>query len=395
MATQRTAEDRPTARLSLALAGVLLLTACGRTAVSTPSMTGSTAGSVAPSATASSSAPSSVSDRPAPSPTERPLEPSEPASTAELNIDGDTPQFITSRRGGFVALGSEHVWVSEDGQTWDAMDASPPDGTVVRVVEGSHGTLLAFGYVGDLRSGEEFRTWTSSDGREWQAVDLGLPAAFIVLDIGRSARGHVLVGRTLLDDASPEQIWFTSDADYWELAYSTTDNESLSAVGAGPEGFVAVGQQGFRTGPSRAFVLASADGRQWIKADDADGVLAEAGSLWSVVPLGGDWVTSPSVAGTALPILWSANGIEWSERASLEVEREEAGVIAYLMSNGTRLFAAVSSGNGEPAFASLLTSTDAVTFTETDLPIITPWQFATASGVDVFLADGILHVHRE
>ncbi len=42
-------------------------------------------------------------------------------------------------------------------------------------------------------------------------------------------------------------------------------------------------------------------------------------SLWSVVPLHGDWVTSPATVGTELPVLWSPDGLDWEERASLPV----------------------------------------------------------------------------
>ncbi len=375
---------------TVAVGIALLLAACGEAAVSAPSTAAPTAASAVSFSPVPTAASAFLSTTPAPAPA------GQPAHTVALRVDGDTPQFITRRGSGFIALGAEHVWVSDDGLAWDVSEASWPDGFAVRLVERGDGTLLAFGYAGDGRwSPDAFRTWTSADGRTWQAADVGLPQDFIFLDLGRGERGYVLVGRAILDDASPEQLWFSPDASSWEPVYGTSDDESLSAVGAGPEGFVAVGQHGFRTGPSsRAFVLASADGRQWTTAAEG-AALADAGSLWSVAPLHGDWVTSPLTVGTDLPILWSPNGLDWDERASLPIEREDSGVIAYLMSNGSRLFAAVADGGGQSVTSGLLTSLDGIAWSETEIPLPGRWSFATAGGVDVFLVDGTLHIHRE
>ncbi len=203
-----------------------------------------------------------------------------------------------------------------------------------------------------------------------------------------------MVGRALRDDASPEQLWFSNDTVNWELVYGTSDDESLNTVGAGPEGFVAVGQHGFRTGPPRAFALASADGRQWITAPE-DAVLTEAGSLWSVVPLHGDWLTSSLTVGTELPVLWSPNGLAWEQRTSLPIEHVDEGVIGYLMSNGARLFVAVAGGGGQPVESHLLTSLDGATWSETEIPIVADrWSFASAGGVDVFVVDGTVYWRR-
>ena len=309
-----------------------------------------------------------------------------------LRLEDDVPYLLARRGAGFIAIGDHHFWVSGDGLAWDADETLGLDSVVSRLVERGDGSLLAFGYA---PGPDAFRTWISRDGRSWQLTDLGLPPAFVFIDIARGERGYALVLRALLDDASPEQIWFSSDALEWELVYGTTDDESLAAVGAGPEGFVAVGQHGFRTGPSsRAFALASADGRQWITAADG-AVLAGAGSLWSVVPLHGDWVTSPLMVGTELPILWSPSGLDWEERTSLPIEHVDMGVIAYLMSNGSRLFAAVANGGGQPVRSNLLTSLDGISWTQTEIPfVLNRWNMASAGGVDLFLVDGTVYLHR-
>lgn len=85
---------------------------------------------------------------------------------------------------------------------------------------------------------------------------------------------------------------------------------------------------------------------------------------------------------------------------SLPVEREDVGVIASLMSNGSRLYGAVADGGGRPVSSVLLTSLDATAWSPTDIPfaasgISVRWNFATAGGVDVFLVDGRVHMHRD
>jgi hypothetical protein len=373
---------------SLVLGIAVVLAACGGAAVSATPDASPTTPPAAPSVPAMVSASVVPSTTPTEAPTARAAPP------VVLSVDGDAPQFVASRGSGFLALGAEHVWVSEDGVAWDVSEASLPDGVIVRLVERGDGTFLAFGYAGDGQATDSFRTWTSDDGRAWQATDGGLPQDFIFLDIGRGERGYVLVGRAILDGTSPEQLWFSPDAITWQLVYGTSDNESLAAVGAGPEGFVAVGQQGFRTGPSRAFVLATADGQEWLRPAEG-GALADSGSLWSVVPLHGDWVTSPATVGTELPILWSPNGLDWEERTSFAIEREDVGVIASLMSNGSRLYAAVADGGGQALSSVLLTSLDASEWSETEIPLTEKWNFATAGGVDVFLVDGTVHVQSD
>jgi hypothetical protein len=101
-----------------------------------------------------------------------------------------------------------------------------------------------------------------------------------------------------------------------------------------------------------------------------------------------------------LPILWSPNGLDWEERASLPIEREDVGVIASLMGNGSRLYAALADGGGRPASSVLLTSLDAIAWSPTEIPfapsgISVRWNFATAGGVDVFLVDGTVHIYRD
>lgn len=113
-----------------------------------------------------------------------------------------------------------------------------------------------------------------------------------------------------LDDGglNPEQFWHSPDPVSWDLVRETQLDQSIAAVGAGPEGFVAVDQWGWQTNNHRAFVVASSDGKSWIEAPAADGALAAVGSLWTIVPLDGYWLTAPPTVDDELPVLWSAGG---------------------------------------------------------------------------------------
>jgi hypothetical protein len=370
-------------RALVIIAALAVVAGCARTAES-PQETGS------PSTTPIASATVSLGEPSPPIATETPSE--QPEHPIVLGAGDDAPHLLARRGTGFIALGGNHVWVSEDGLAWDSSETSGLDGGVVRVVERGDETLLAFGYA--LGRSTAFRAWTSTNGRNWQSTDLGMPRALIFLDIARGERGYVLVARALRSGASPEQLWFSNDAVKWELVYSTSDDESIAAAAAGPEGFVAVGQHGFRTGPPQGFVLASADGREWIRAA-AGAVLVGAGSLWSVVPLHGDWVTSPLAVGAELPILWSPNGLDWEERASLPIELSDVGVLASLMSNGSRLFAAVADGGGRPLKSNLLTSLDGIAWSQTEVPLTDRRLFASSGGVDLFLVGDAVHIYRE
>ena len=370
-------------RALILFSALLIVGGCARS-VGTPSTT--PVASVATSPREPSPVPTDTSTA---SPT------TEPVHRVALREGDDVPYLLARRGAGFIAMGDHHFWVSGDGLAWDAGETSGLNGGVSRLVERGDGSLLAFGYASDP---DEFRAWTSRDGRSWQMTDVGLPPEFVFIDIARGERGYALVLRALLDGASPEQIWFSSDAIEWELVYGTTDDESLAAVGAGPEGFVAVGQHAFRTvSPPQAFVLASADGRQWITAPDS-AVLTAGRGFWSVVPLHGDWVTSAYSLGTKLPILWSPNGLDWEERTSFPIEPVDVGVIAYLASNGSRLFAALADGGGRPVQSNLLTSLDGISWTQTEIPFLARigWRnTASAGGVDVFLVDGTVYLYRD
>ncbi len=325
--------------------------------------------------------------------------PGQPPGSAQagtrLEANGTSPSLITAWKDGFAALGKDRIWTSADGVTWDVAETTGIDGVVVDVVERQDGSLLAFGYL-EVRDADAFRTWVSTDGIAWAEVQI-LPRDFVLLDVAYGGRGYVLAARALLDTggANPEQLWYSPDALAWELVRDTRADMMLAAVGAGPEGFIAVGQQGWQSGEPRALVVASSDGRTWLEAP-GDDALSDTGSLWTIAPLGGDWVAVPLTTGDHLPILWSADGLTWEVRSRLPVEPVDVGVMAALYSDGSRVFMGISDGGGRTVTAAdLLTSDDGVSWVPTGIPRPTMLnRYAVNGEMILFLVDGAVYKAR-
>lgn len=310
-----------------------------------------------------------------------------------LEVDGRAATVVTAWRGGFAALGEDLVWTSADGMQWTAADTTGIDGVVVDVIERGDGLLLAFGYR-ETRDTDAFRTWASDDGVSWNPVE-ALPGEFVFLDVAHGDRGYLLAGRRLLDTGgpNPEQLWYSEDALSWEVVRDSRSDQMIAAVGAGPEGFVAVGQQGWQSGEPRALVVASGDGKTWLEAPADDPVSAARG-LFTVAALGGDWLSVPLTTGGELPILWSADGLVWEVRSTLEVEPVDVGVLGHLYSDGSRVFLSIVDGGGRTVTSDeLLLSTDAVSWSPTRIPRPSMSNaFAMNGAVLVFLVDGIAYV---
>lgn len=314
-----------------------------------------------------------------------------------LEANGTLPTLITAWKDGFAALGEDLIWTSVDGMTWDVAETSGLDGVAVDFIERMDGSLLAFGYL-EVQGPDSFRTWASTDGRAWAEVQI-LPKTFVFIDVAYGGRGYVLAGRDLSDTggANPDQLWYSPDALTWELVRDTRTDMMLAAVGAGPEGFVAVGQQGWESGEPRGLVVASSDGTSWLEAPADDAALSGAGSLWTVAAIGGDWVTVPLTTGAELPILWSANGLAWEVRSLVPVEPVDVGVMSSLYSDGRRLFMGITDGGGRTVTAAdLLTSEDGVSWVPTGIPRPgMPNMYAVNGERMLFLVDGSVYEARD
>jgi hypothetical protein len=300
------------------------------------------AGEASPSPMASTSASSPPASSVAPSEASRSAAvgtatpaPSPVAGWAEAGMFGgngtvDTVRSMTASPSGFIAVGtryeadtmpifgvvphSGHVWHSVDGSSWE--DTTPSgtfaDTDLRYVYTATDGQLIAIGEIHEGDFGESItrRVWESVDGLAWTPASLDLPDGYLV-EVTNGTRGWLAA---IVIPAQSTQLWHSADGRSWELVREGP--ESISDIGAGDEGFVAIGTRG-EGDAAETFTIASSDGQEWIDArtPPSDARL--------VAPLGGDWVAtgaSEFINGTEPPsdsaVWFSANGLEWAEVGS-------------------------------------------------------------------------------
>jgi hypothetical protein len=310
----------------------------GRVGESIPSASASASASTVPSREPSERSPAAASAT---------VEPTEGAPSAELGVsriasfvgDGGPSMVedIVRTESGLVAIGISYrgalpnvgptplhrarIWISSDGRSWtdvtlgDAFDNVSLDEIVVR----ADGSLLVVGYVG--HPGEtgieetEPGAWTSVDGFNWVETDSGLPRTPVELVQG--AQGYLAL---LPPDngVGQQELWHSADGSQWALVRSL--NSGFVRIGAGDEGFVAVGRVD-GTGDGEPFGIASGDGIEWFEASTPPAYAAV------VAPLGPDWIalTGFSTAVRGGTAWFSADGLEWVERGSAPLaERDDA-----------------------------------------------------------------------
>ena len=283
-----------------------------------------------PSAAPSTPSPPSPSGNPTPPPATTDLE---WTLTGSFESSGDGPsmvQHIVSAAGGYVAIGLEYAqplpnvgptpphhlltWWSADARTWEVIDQGAAFDNVefISVVERTDGQILAigrrssvgeFGYVEDSVPA----AWVSADGRTWSEVEIGLPRG--ALEIVRGGQGYLALVHP--DPAAESyELWHSSDAITWTLA--RTQSASRIDIGAGDEGFVAVGRT--EAASDEPFAVASGDGLEWFTVGSPPPTLQPL-----VGALGGNWIAMSAFAGDATMQngeTWaSANGLEWAPHA--------------------------------------------------------------------------------
>ena len=183
--------------------------------------------------------------------------------------------------------------------------------------------------------------WRSTDGVSWSHIRLSSMAPFIpdqpdryyytVTSLVRSGATIVAVGDRLLDDASTGDaaMWISGDdGTSWQRAPAgpgLTD-ASVFRVAHGPNGYVAVGSDGY-PGPSTqdvgsrgAAVWTSSDGQAWVR--EPSEVAFDGGFMTSVIPAGQGFTATGSIHGVPggsipLPPIWtSSDGRTWHRAGS-------------------------------------------------------------------------------
>lgn len=282
-----------------------------------------------PTAAASTAAPEST-----PSPTAEPVAGWQGGSIPVSDAGTERVHAVTPMAGGFVAVGINYpegppflvavplegrVWHSTDGRSWE--DATPPDtfadAMLNHIFVTADDALIVIGAVAEGDTGRP-AAWESADGITWSPTSLPFPSNASVTELEVVERGHL----ALLVAGEEEDLWLSADGRTWEMVRAAEAGESFLDVGAGDDGFVAVGARSDGDA-TETFAIASSDGQEWIEAS------APPMGASSVVAQGGDWIASGRV--DAIDVLgagcladppdervWSSqNGLEWTEIGSI------------------------------------------------------------------------------
>jgi hypothetical protein len=215
-----------------------------------------------------------------------------------LPVFGPTPQH------------EARVWSSPDGKSWEPVDleAGFDNVTIRSLVQRGDGSLLAIGLRGIVEESTiydfEPAAWTTTDGVGWTEIEPPLVGSVSTLEQG--ARGILVVVRPSIS-SDVHEFWLSADSGGWEQVHSL--EADYVDIGAGDEGFVAVGWDGGEEGTP--FAIASADGRAWVK-----GETPSFGRFLEVASHGGDWIVVDDPGGTA-PTWFSANGLAWASHGEI------------------------------------------------------------------------------
>ncbi len=192
------------------------------------------------------------------------------------------PRFVAIGRA--TDQGEALVLISPDGRVWSRVPDQPAfhdaAGAVAMeaVASRSDALLVAVGMVRN-RAGHVLHgaAWWSRDGEHWQRAPE--PPSFAGADPGAAgllatATGFVAAGSR----AGQPAIWTSPDGRTWTLATTPTppDGASLSAMGAGGPGLIAVGGAPATSSRYRVPLWTSSDGGQhWTQDPGAPGPVPE------------------------------------------------------------------------------------------------------------------------
>jgi photosystem II stability/assembly factor-like uncharacterized protein len=219
----------------------------------------------------------------------------------------------------------------------------------------SDGSLLAIGMA------QEARVLTSADGGKWtlQPADPGLLQASanhlsLVTGVAESGGQLVAVGATALDDISSgdARAWTSADGLHWQGVPASAGmvDAEMESVTAGPNGFVAVGSDGFPGGNTQlpgargAAVWVSSDGRTWTRAPSqasfAGAVMFGVARTSSGYVAWGEIHDAGVGSAPALPPIWtSSDGLHWDRATGIADAGGPGNPIASVVALGDRLVA--------------------------------------------------------
>ena len=356
--------------LGAVIASALTLAAC-------------TAGEVADSANGVAATPRATPtpSEPQSSPPATPSVPPDPIYGNGRAAGWDTASAVVRGNDGYLALGwhyepNPHIgynggprlWGSSDGVVWEPLPA-PTElgfvlGNVVSLVATPSGEFLLFANADDAENVLRPVVMRSTDGLSWEVERVDLPRRLYLTRVVNGPKGYLLAGR----DDGPGGLWLSADGLAWRpvhaLTQTDTTYESITDIGAGEDGFVAVGISGVVDGESNYFALASGDGTTWFRseeplpADDGHAAIA------FVAPIGGDWVATSGWSGTTSQFWRSADGLHWERAGAIEQVPPTNPVLA---SAGGQLFYSNTGTEVPVGQPGGWTSADGETWTPVDL----------------------------
>lgn len=264
--------------------------------------------------------------------------------------------------------GGPRLWASTDGVAWERIGVPTgleSLGQAVSLVATPTGEFLLFGNsYDDAANVLRPIALRSADGLSWEAIPVELPSGLHVTRVVSGPKGYLLAGR----DDGPGGLWLSADGIAWrsvhELTPSDTRYEDITDIGAGDDGFVAVGIAGVPSGESAAFALASSDGVTWIRSDDPFPTDERHAGTALVAPMGGDWVATIGWTGASTRFWQSANGLQWQQAGIIDGAPPINPVLA---SAGSQLFYSNTATEVPVGQAGGWTSADGVTWTPVDL----------------------------
>ena len=302
-----------------------------------------------PSGTVTSSSPS-PSGRSSPV-WQRVAEFGEPAgfTMATELVRGETGYLAIGQRtegaaGGAPGFGpvATYLWASADGEAWEELPTPPG-------LEGALPTALIttpereFVIYSSTPTGPE-ATWEllslrSNDGRTWEPFESGLAPGTSVVQVVHGSGGYLLMEQTPGQDAG---LWLSQDGLTWEQVHRFEQTErfmQVSDIGAGEEGFVAIGQRIELDTTWQRFTVASADGREWVESLEPFGPQnPDYRPDGFVSSLGPDWIAVLPNRDESVQFWVSANGLAWEPAGTIPDVGTSFGWIPELVEADGRLF---------------------------------------------------------
>jgi hypothetical protein len=214
------------------------------------------------------------------------------------------------------------IWRSaDDGQSWE--DVTPPEtfanaevDDLVVLPDGAVLAVVAVQVSVDGYPDTDYVLLETTDGRTWTDADINAGSA-LIYSIEAGGRGYLA---TINADLGEPNLLYSSDGRNYQPTRPPTNGRIITALAAGPEGFVAFGSVYESAEPPVAY--ASADGLTWYESAPFDWYASH------LAPVGPDWVgfgigSIPEATEEDARTTFSENGLEWSDTGAVPMRTVE------------------------------------------------------------------------